>query len=82
MRFFPTHADLFYKNASLIMKLSKPPSFRVIPALIASQSMFEIYFLLSYWFLYLILHKFCSVLTCNILEIGLLYVQYLFKTII
>ena len=35
------------------------------------------YFLLSYCFLYLILHKFCNVLTCDILGI-----QYLFKTII
>ena len=42
--FFPTHADFFdfYRNSFLIMKISKPPSFRVIQALIASQSMFEI----------------------------------------
>ena len=39
-------------------------------------------FLLSYCYLYLILHKFCSVLTCDILGIGLLHVQYLFKAII
>ena len=33
-----------------------------------------VYFLLSYCvFLYLVLHKFCSVLTCDILGIGLLY---------
>ena len=31
-----------YRNAFLIMKLSKPPSFKVIRALIASQSTFEI----------------------------------------
>ena len=36
----------------------------------------------SYCYLYLILHKFCSVLTCDILGICLLLVQYLFKTII
>ena len=39
--FFPTHADFFYRNAFLIMKLSKLPSFKVIRALIASQSTFE-----------------------------------------
>ena len=33
--FFPTHADFF-------MKLSNPPNFRAIRALIASQSTFEI----------------------------------------
>ena len=33
---------LVYWNAFLIMKLSNPPSFRAIRALIASQSMFEI----------------------------------------
>ena len=39
-----------------------------------------IIFLLSYcFFLYLILRKFCSDLTCDILGIGLLYVQYVFK---
>ena len=42
----------------------------------------RLFFLLSYCFWYLILNKFCRVLTCNILGIGLLYVQYLFKTII
>ena len=31
----------FYRNAFLIMKLNKLPSFRAIQALIASQSMFE-----------------------------------------
>ena len=25
--FFPTHADFFYRNAFLLMKLSNPPSF-------------------------------------------------------
>ena len=42
--FFPTHAGcwVFYRNAFLIMKLSNPPSFRAIRALIASQSTFEI----------------------------------------
>ena len=40
--FFPTHAGFFYGNAFLIMKLSNPPSFRAIRALIASQSTFEI----------------------------------------
>ena len=40
--FFPTHADFFYGNSFLIMKLSKLPSFRAIRALIASQSTFEI----------------------------------------
>ena len=35
---FPTHADFFTE----IMKLSNPPSFRAIRALIASQSTFEI----------------------------------------
>ena len=33
---------LVYRNAFLIMKLSNPPSFRAIRALIASQSTFEI----------------------------------------
>ena len=33
--FFPKHADFFYGNAFLIMKLSNPPSFRAIQALIA-----------------------------------------------
>ena len=37
--YFPKHADLL---AFLIMKLSNPPSFRAIRALIASQSTFEI----------------------------------------
>ena len=32
-----------YRNAFLIMKLSNPPSFRAVRALIASQSAFEIY---------------------------------------
>ena len=41
IRIFPTHADFVYINAFLIMKLSKLPSFRVIRALIASQSTFE-----------------------------------------
>ena len=41
--FSPTDAVfLFYRNAFLIMKLSNPPSFRAIRALIASQSTFEI----------------------------------------
>ena len=40
--FSPKHADFFYRNAFLIMKLSNPPSFRAIRALIASQSTFEI----------------------------------------
>ena len=69
--FFPTHADFFYGNAFLIIKLSKPPRFRVIRALIASQSTFE---KLNFLFdddLYLILHKFCSVLTSDILGIEL-----------
>ena len=39
--FVPTHADSFYTNAFLIIKLSKLLSFRVIRALIASQSTFE-----------------------------------------
>ena len=39
--YIPTHADFFYRNAFLIMKLSKLQSFRVIRALIASQSTFE-----------------------------------------
>ena len=39
--FFPTHADIFfYRNAFIIMKRSKPPSFRVIRALIAVNSVF------------------------------------------
>ena len=60
--FLPTHADFFYGNAFLIMKLSKHPSFKV------SQSTFEFsYFLIICC--YLILRKFCSVLT---LGIGLL----------
>ena len=45
---FPTYADFVYRNAFLIMKVSKLPSFRVIA------------------------HKFCSVLTCDILGISLL----------
>ena len=40
--FLPTHADLFYRNAFIIMELSNPPSFRAIRAVIASQSTFEI----------------------------------------
>ena len=36
-----THADFFYSYAFLIMKLSTLPSFKVIQALIASQSTFE-----------------------------------------
>ena len=40
--FFPTNADFVYRNTFIIMKLSKPPSVRVILALIASQSTFEI----------------------------------------
>ena len=39
--FFPHILIFFYGNAFLIMKLSKLPSFRVIRALIASQSTFE-----------------------------------------
>ena len=39
--FFNTHADCCYRNAFIIMKLSKIPSFRMIRAVIASQSMFE-----------------------------------------
>ena len=42
LAFFPTHADFVYRNAFLLMKLSNPPSFRAIRALIASQSTFEI----------------------------------------
>ena len=80
--FFPTH-DFVYRNAFLIMKLSKLPRFSVTRALIASQSTFNILFLIFLLlFLYLILHNFCSVLTCDIMGIGLLWVQYLFKTII
>ena len=53
---------------------------RAIRALMASQSTFgkikwcmhHFIFELSYCYLYLILHKFCSVLTCDILGIGLL----------
>ena len=40
--FFPTHADLFYRNAFIIMKLRHLPSFRAIRAtIVASQSTFE-----------------------------------------
>ena len=39
---FPQTCWIFYRNAFLIMKLSNPPSFRAIRALIASQSTFEI----------------------------------------
>ena len=39
---FPQTCWFFYRNAFLIMKLSNPPSFRAIRALIASQSTFEI----------------------------------------
>ena len=73
IRIFSHTCWFLYGNAFLIMTLSKPPSFRVIRALIASQSMFEQF--ISYFLIvvfYLILHKFCSVLTCNILGIGLL----------
>ena len=58
------------------MKLSNLPSFRVIQALIASQSTFEkccmqqFIFLPSYCYLYLILLTFWSVLTCDILGMG------------
>ena len=61
--------------------ISNLSSFRVIWALIASQSTFErkknsnmqqIIFLLSCCYLYLILYKFFSVLTCDVLGIGLL----------
>ena len=79
---------LFTEMHYLIMELSKLPRFRVIRALIASQSTFEkwnvdlqhfiSYFLIGF-FLYLLLHKLCSVLTCGILGIGLLLVQYLIK---
>ena len=41
--FFPHMLIYFYRNVFLIMKLSNPPSFRAIRALIASQSMFEIF---------------------------------------
>ena len=64
--FIPTHADFFYRNAFLIIKLSNPPSFRAIRAPIASQSTFVINCCLStfflFLFLYVILHEFCSVL--------------------
>ena len=65
-----------YINEFLIMKRSNLPSFRAICC------MQHFIFLLSYCNLYLVSHKFWSVLTCNILGIGLLLVQYLFKTII
>ena len=38
---FPTDVDLFTKNAFLIMKLSRFPTFRAIRAPIASQLTFE-----------------------------------------
>ena len=76
------HDFFLQKYISNHETINKPPSFRVIRALFASQSTFEIiykcllttfYFLLSYgFFLYPILHKFCSVLTCDILGKGLL----------
>ena len=66
------------RSAFLLKRLSNLPSFRAIQALIASQSMceklnYEFTILFFYCYLYLILHKFWSVLTCDILGIGLLY---------
>ena len=39
--FFSKHADFFYRNAFLIMKLNNLPSLGAIQALITSQSTFE-----------------------------------------
>ena len=69
--FSPQNIDFVNRNAFLITKLmSNLPNFRVIQALIAyaSQSTFV---QVSYCYLYLILHKFWSVLTCDILGISL-----------
>ena len=72
--FYRIDAGLFYRNAFLLIKLSNLPSF----TLNASQSTFEkkimnssFFFLLSYCYLYLNLHKSCNVLTCDILGIDL-----------
>ena len=63
--FFPTYADLFYRNAILIMKLSNLTTFRAIRVLLLHNQRLKNkqYFslLLSYCYLYLILHKFWSV---------------------
>ena len=73
------NADFVYRNTFIIIKLSNLPSFRSIRALIASQSTFgkinyciQFIFILSYCYLYLILHKLkcCSVLKCDILRTG------------
>ena len=63
------HIDADYRNAFILMKLSNLLRFRAIRALIASQSTFEDFiFLLSYCYLYLILHRFCGVFACYILR--------------
>ena len=50
--FFSPHMLIFYRNVFLIMKLCKLQSFRVIQALIASQSTFRKMLLFSYWFFF------------------------------
>ena len=70
--FYLIDADFFTEIH--LKKLSNLPSFRAIWALIASQLTYEkqhFIFLLSYCYLHFLLRKFCSVLTCDILGIGL-----------
>ena len=49
IRIFSHTCWFVYRNAFLIMKLSNPPTFRAIRALIASQSTFEIYTFLLFF---------------------------------
>ena len=75
LEFYHIDGDLFLflqKSISIQETISNLPSFIAIRDLIASQ--FAVIILFSYFLIgmYLILHKFCSVLTCDILGIGLL----------
>ena len=81
IRIFPTHADFFLqkcisnhetKQASKFQSVTSSNCF-TIDVWTINCWLSTVYFLRTFLlFLYHILHKFCSVLTCDILGIGLL----------
>ena len=75
--FLPTHADftecISNHETKQTSKFQSDPSCNcfTIDVLNINGWLSTVYFLLSYFLLYRILHKFCSVLRCDILGIGL-----------
>ena len=73
-----------YQDVTILKELSNPPSVRAIRVLIKLLQNRRLKTKMINYFYHLILHKFCSILTCNILGIGLFIIGaiFVFKTII